>query len=758
LYFQPKQNFRQALMGTAGRLGLFIALLASVGCNPSPEQKEAKYLKRGDTLVSKKDYARAVLEYRTAIQAKPKDAEPYYRMGLAYIAMRDLANGARALRTATNLDPKHTGAQLKLAELLTATGDTKLIQEAASRIQTAFGPSPVDPAAIDALASVDWKLGKPEDAFQRLHKLLKKSPSHLQSSLALARMKLSRNDGNGAEEVLKQAAAAAPQSFDAALALGEFYVSLRQTAKAEPEVRRALRLDPKRGTALMSLGRILIAEKRLGEAEQTYKQLAALPEKEYRPLYAVFLYQVNRRDAALSEFQKLAQSDPIDRNTRSLLVSVYVKMNKLSEAENVLTAALKRNPKDNEALLERGELYLKLGKASDSEKDLNGFLRFNPDSAEAHFALAGVYKIQGRERNQRQELSRALQLDPDLIAVRLATARSFRAAHQPKSALEVLDQAPSNQKGLSPVVVERNWALLELGNLEEAKAGIDRVLHSVKMPEVVLQRAFVKLLEHDYAGARDDAEESLKGNPDDIRAVSVIAEAYASQKQLPKAIERLRELAAARPKSAPLQNLLGQWYLRSDNPGAARKAFEAAKSADSRFVPADLALAQLDLREGRNDSVRQRMSAVLVADQKNVPALLLLAGAEEHAGDRAAALGTYRRVLNVDGSSLIALNNIAYSLALDNPDEALKFAQQAAEIAPDNPTIEDTLGWVYYRKGLYSMAVRYLKTATEKETTPLRQFHLGMSYTKAGDPEMGLKMMSAALEKDPNLAKSKQGW
>ena len=56
------------------------------------------------------------------------------------------------------------------------------------------------------------------------------------------------------------------------------------------------------------------------------------------------------------------------------------------------------------------------------------------------------------------------------------------------------------------------------------------------------------------------------------------------------------------------------------------------------------------------------------------------------------------------------------------------------------------------------MAVRYLKMATDKEATPLRQFHLGMSYIKAGDLETGRKLLSAALQKEPNLVRSEQGW
>ena len=118
----------------------------------------------------------------------------------------------------------------------------------------------------------------------------------------------------------------------------------------------------------------------------------------------------------------------------------------------------------------------------------------------------------------------------------------------------------------------------------------------------------------------------------------------------------------------------------------------------------------------------------------------------------------YRAVLAIDASNLIALNNLAYELAAGSPDEALKLAQQAAEIAPDRPDIQDTLGWIYYRKGLYSMAVPHLKTAVDKEPNPRRQFHLGMSYLKIGDQTNGQKIVREALLKDPNLLKTEQGW
>ena len=127
---------------------------------------------------------------------------------------------------------------------------------------------------------------------------------------------------------------------------------------------------------------------------------------------------------------------------------------------------------------------------------------------------------------------------------------------------------------------------------------------------------------------------------------------------------------------------------------------------------------------------------------------------EEKAGNRAGAVAQYRALLEIDRNNPFALNNLAYLMLKDNPDEALKYAQQAGELAPDNAAVQDTLGWAYYRKGIYDTALRYLKTAVEKEGTARRKYHLAMAYFKVGDQELGRKTLKAALDMDPKLATS----
>ena len=101
----------------------------------------------------------------------------------------------------------------------------------------------------------------------------------------------------------------------------------------------------------------------------------------------------------------------------------------------------------------------------------------------------------------------------------------------------------------------------------------------------------------------------------------------------------------------------------------------------------------------------------------------MLAEIELQAGNSAAAIAQYRKVLEKDSRNLMALNGLAYLLAdqANQPDEALQYAQQAKELAPNNAAVDDTLGWVYYCKGLYPIAAIGVKISRN----PLLQEVLG---------------------------------
>lgn len=727
-------------------------------CAISPQAREAKYLGRGEALLEKKDYSRALLEFKNASRAMPADAEPLYQMGLAYLAAGSPGNGIASLRKATELNPRHQRAQLKLAELMAATGDKELLEQASGRLQAVLSASPDNSEANDALALAEWKLGKSAEAIGRLEDTLRKFPSRLQTSVELARVKLAQKDWAAAERILRQAVASAPRSSAAELALGQLHMVANEPAKAEADLRKALQLDSKNGAALMGLAAIQAAGNRMPEAERTYQELAALPDPEFKPLHALFVYKQGKLDLALKEFQKLSSGDPNDRAARSRLFTAYVAMGKEQAARDLLAAALKKNPKDTDALFERAGLSLRAGNVVEAQRDLKEVLRDKPDFAQGRLAMAAVYQAENLKISARQELSEALRIDPALLQARLLLARSFTLARQPKSALDLLNSAPANQKNTLAAVTERNWALLAAGETKELRAILDQALRVRRFPEFVIQDAILRFQQGDYSGATAGAEEALTNHPEDVRGARLLEESYRAQKQPAKAEERLKAIVAAHPQSAPLENLLGQFYLSAKNLSAARKAFEAAHAADPKFLAADLALAAIDYQEKDVNAARRRLMRVLDADPKNVQALVTLGTLAGETGGQEEAIARYRAVIAVDGSNVIALNNLAYALAPSDPDMALKYAQQAAELAPGNPTVEDTLGWIYYKKALYRMAVTHLEMAVAKQATARRQLHLAVSYLKSGQRDLGEKTLQLALKRDPNVLAKEKGW
>ena len=163
---------------------------------------------------------------------------------------------------------------------------------------------------------------------------------------------------------------------------------------------------------------------------------------------------------------------------------------------------------------------------------------------------------------------------------------------------------------------------------------------------------------------------------------------------------------------------------------------------------------QLEIADGKLDIARQMLTEMIAKNPKSADARLMLADVEDKAGNHAAAADQYRAVIAADPNNVGALNNLAWSFVKDKPDEGLKYAQQAAKLAPDNPSVQDTLGWLYYRTGVYDSAVAHLKTAVSKEGTPQRKYHLGLALTKTGEQDAGRKMVRAALDSDPSLAKT----
>jgi tetratricopeptide (TPR) repeat protein len=141
---------------------------------------------------------------------------------------------------------------------------------------------------------------------------------------------------------------------------------------------------------------------------------------------------------------------------------------------------------------------------------------------------------------------------------------------------------------------------------------------------------------------------------------------------------------------------------------------------------------------------------------RNLTFILDLAQAEFRSGHMPEAIAYYEQAVQVDPLNVPALNNLAYLLADTgrDPERALMLAQQVKELAPRDVTVDDTIGWAYYKQGLYQTAIEYFRQS--KSETPRWKCHLAMAYVRIGDHRHATELLQAALKEDPSVPEAQR--
>jgi len=736
---------------------VMMAVFFLAGCAGTPQQRRDKSLARAKQLLQKKDYKRALLELKNALRAMPNDAETYYQLGIGYLELRDGSMAYAAFMKAVALNPKHVGARLKVAQLLSTQTDPEALKQAERRLNELIQGGTPTTEMLNSLAFTELKLGKSQDAATLLEQALAQAPQEVSSAVMLAQTKVAAGDSQGAETVLRKLCADSPKSAEARRYLAELYLAQNKRPEAEKTLQEALSLDAQNGFALLDLARLQDAEGRKQEAEQSFRRLSSIDG--YRSSHAIYLFDTGRGAEAIREFEHLAKDNPDDRQMRTNLVIAYRKTNRGADAEKVLENALKKNSKDADARLQRAEVEIEKTEYSQAQLDLNQVLKLRPAAPEVHYVIAKLNLLQGRPLTYRQELASALNLNHDLLQVRVELANSYLGAKQYQAALDLLDDAPTYQRATVSSIVERNWALWGLNEMTQMRKGIDQGLAAAKTPDLLIQDGLWKARNGDMAGARASLEQALNLDPTDIRALDAIRRTYVAQKNPALAVQKVKEYAAAHPKSAEIQDFLGMMLLSAGDKTQARAAFEASKAASPGGVSEDLRLVQMDVAQGKVDDAEKRLQGILAQDGANRQAQLWLGNLEEMKGQHDLALSNFQRVAANEPNNAQAQNNVAYLLIDKQPEEALKYAQKAVALVPDRPAYCDTLGWVLYQKGLYSVAIPYLERAASDKADPVWTYHLAMAYAKSGDQVRSRRTLDAALKLNPNLpeAKTAQG-
>jgi len=729
-------------------IGLCAAIAACGRTSP------AEHVRRAEAYAAKKDFANAIVEYRSALQQDPKLGTARLRLGDIYAQISDGQNAYREYVRAADTMPDNIDAQLKAGALLLLSNQ---YAEAKTRAEAVLRMSPRHPGALTLLGNALAGLNDTDGALERLNEAILSDPSQGSLYSNLGVLQLARGDRQMAEASFKKATHAMPDRAEPRVALAHFLRSQGRDAEAEQVLREAITIDPKSVQANSNLaelylttGRSLLAEaplKAIADARQDPESLFALAD---------YYSRTKRTKEAAAILDKLAATSQTYGLAKARLAAIDYTEGRGDEAHKILDELLRREPHNRLGLVLKGRLLLIEKKPEEALDFAKRAVASDPEhSADSHYLLAMVYQNRGQVEESEMEFKQTLKVAPTSAGAAVALSQLYSAKNKKTAAVEFAEQAVK----LAPNSVETRVtlvrAVLATGDTARADREIRAMLAQFPSSAAVqVQAGALFIARKDIVAARAAFTRALELEPGSADALTGLVALDLGSNSVRAALDRLNAYLVKSPNDAGGWFLAAKAYTMVGEELQAERALMKTIQLDPGRVQAFAMLGNLHASRGKLDIALQQFQNWATREPKSIAAQTMVGLTLERLNRVPEAKLAYERLLAADRHAAIAANNLAwlYAETGGNIDQATDLAQMAKSQAPDQPAFNDTLGWIYYKKDLVEQAVPLLKQSLEKDPdNALTHYHLGMAYAKAGEDSKAIEELKKALALDPKL-------
>ena len=452
--------------------------------------------------------------------------------------------------------------------------------------------------------------------------------------------------------------------------------------------------------------------------------------------------------------------EPDSVDARRVQITLLIQARQLDALPELLAAQLASdNAADPEAfagsLLHLNRMFVRVPEKAAVLRLLDQILPPYLGLPEAHFALAQGALAASDEQRALDEAGAALRLKPgwETAAVLQAKLLERRA---PAQAIDFL-------KGFTkkyPAAQEARLALAQMlvagKRLDEARGLYLQLARDFpEQPAVLYPAALLALQNDDRSTGQQLLEQLLQLPAIDKNNIHYLLGQIAQEAgQLEAALVHFRQvnggerLVPARARSAII--LLNQ---------NKREEALALLHATSGRTPAEksqlfLAQAQLLREEGKEAAALDALLVGLKQLPDDVDLLYDAALTAERLGRYADMERHLRHLLSLQPEHAHALNALGYSLADRNLrlDEADDLLLRASRLAPEDPFIMDSLGWLQYRQGKLNEALQTLRRAFQLKGDPEIAAHLGEVLWQLGQQDEARAVWQNALKRSPGNA------
>lgn len=487
---------------------------------------------------------------------------------------------------------------------------------------------------------------------------------------------------------------------------------------------------------------------------------------------------------AVEAYKTVLQNAPNQHFLARKTANLLARSGGNDEALQLLEENLKANPDEPYAYISLSE-YLATYRNSDEKERARSFsvvetaLEKFPEEADVYDHYVRLLVVNNRKGDARRVLENALKVESSNPKFWLELGRISSQIWPIRPGSETEEAKLVNQLyGKALLLGEQDAAIVEkVGDFYHATRQFDRAIQAyvqviTKSPDRIDVR---EKLAKVYGGKGDGEkvistlEEILEIDPKSARTHKQLAGIYMDKKDYKSAIPHLRKSLSITKGTAREYSALVQMMIQSEEYEAAAEFLQEAayQFPEIPEYPYRL-LFILSALQRWEEAVEQAEKAIQVAGDEHSGMLneefyFRYASATERSGDLENAAKLFRKTIEIiskqapdkqDKKFTAQVYNYLGYMWVENDlkiDEAGELIKTAVDLDPESGAIADSLGWFYFKKGMFEEAKTELLRAEQMIETPDAVIfdHIGQVFHKLSEPEKAIEYMKRAVELDP---------